>query len=694
MSPGAGRSFGAYRLLRVLATDAVTTTYYATLDGGHGAGSGAHVTVRIAGRFDRADEHAVELVRRFQAQVQRAGAVDHPAIVRPTDVGVIDGHPYVVTPFVRAVPLGEMLAHDGAINETAALAIFAQIAGGLDAAHRAGVVHGSLSPRTIWIGPSSGQDAAYVGYVVGFGSGLLLRERMARDTRGAPVEDILYVAPEQLRGEAPTRASDQYALACAVFHTLAGRPPFEKESSAKLYGAHLLAPAPSLASADPAIAEATSAALRRAMSKRSSERFPSCGVLINAALPARSGGRLLRPVTAVRESSPARSASRSRAAWPLVLAGIGLVLVGLVLWLLLRPGPRTSAAVTRALAASSTTPTPSDTPTTAEAVPARWSTAAGGVRVDGLHVEGRTVAVAGADGTVTGLRAAGGRRSWRASLPGLRATVTGDGVVAVAGALGLTVLDAGSGDVRWIAGSGPTSGLLVAGGAVVGVADGARVVRAVDIDDGSERWRIVAGAGDGPLVAAVDGATVYVLHGRRLSAFDVSAPVVDAAGRRVVGAPRWQVGVEAAWPLLVPMTQGVVMATRDGRACARAANDGDVDWCSAVPGAAARQPALAAVRGGVVAVTADAVVALERGMGGPLWSVSPGGSSTLVAVSGRIVAVGQPDGVTALDAETGDQLLAASGLGRVTSVAAHGGWMVVGTQSGAVRRFDAAPAGG
>src|ERR671918_374465 len=287
MSAEIGTLFGRYRLLRSIASDAVSTTYFATTDGGLKRSRLAgvdHYAIRITEAAD-ANDQAVEAVQKYLSQAQQAGVVDHPTVVRPHDLGIIDGKSYVATPFIRAVPLGDLLAHGGTINQSAALAMFAQLAAALDAAHRAGVVHGAMSPRTIWVGPSAGDGVAYVAYLIGFGTATLLRHHLANAPSGEPVEDVFYVAPEQLRGEPPTGRSDQYALACAVYHTLTGRPPFERETRSKLYGAHLLATPPELEAQDSVVAPAASAALLIAMSKAPEDRHATCGALIHEALP-------------------------------------------------------------------------------------------------------------------------------------------------------------------------------------------------------------------------------------------------------------------------------------------------------------------------------------------------------------------------------------------------------------------------
>ena len=704
VSPAAGRAFGAFRLLRSIATDAISTTYFATTDdsGPPSRTGAAHFAVRIAARFDDRDEHASELVQQFLADAQKAGAVDHPSIVRPRDLGVIDGHPYVATPFVRAVPLGDMLAHGGSINESAALAIFAQLAGGLDTAHRADVVHGALSPRTIWVGPSSGKGIAYVGYLMGFGSSLLLRERLAHEARGEPIDDLLYVAPEQLRGEPVTRASDQYALACALYHTLDGAPPFERDSRSKLYGAHLMATPPSLAAADPTAAAGTSDALQRAMSKQPAERFATCGMLINAMLSDRG----VEPdATPPAPAPPERDDGTDRGArWPLVLAGLGVVLVGLVLWLLLSQNDGTSSAtdlpddaaavavVTESAADASPTAATSDPP----ADPSRWSTAVSDAAVVMLEAMDGAVLAVDEAGVVTLLRPAAGRLQWRADTGGARDVAAGSGVV-VHGGDALTVLDRGTGEVRWSSPQAPTRSLHVTDGAVVGARRTGSEVLAVNVTDGAERWHVHSPADlpDARLTVEVGSDRTYALQGGRLNAMDPATSVERAAGRQQINGPSWTVDVADAWPVLAATPDGVALATRQGEVCQYGAQDGVVDWCTDVPGARDERPRLFATSRGVVATTSRAVIAVDLELGAPSWSLSPGSPGNVVAVSRAAVVTADGDGrIVGLDALDGTELFTVPHPGEVTALAAHERWLVVGTSDGRVRRIDLDAAGG
>jgi serine/threonine-protein kinase len=135
-----------------------------------------------------------------------------------------------------------------------------------------------------------------------------------------------------LRGEPVTGASDQYALACAVYHTVAGAPPYERETRAKLYGAHLLATPPTLSGEDPNIAEVTSDAVERAMAKDPASRFPSCGAMIHEALPAGQDAPAITNGARLRQRSP-RPDPRRRS---LALLTLFVVFAAGAFWALVR----------------------------------------------------------------------------------------------------------------------------------------------------------------------------------------------------------------------------------------------------------------------------------------------------------------------------------------------------------------------
>jgi outer membrane protein assembly factor BamB len=705
----AGTRFGRYRLLRTIASDAVSTTHFATTDGGRQrarARSTAveHYAIRIAAPVDPKDQQAVEMVRRYLSEAQQAGVVDHPTVVRPHDLGIVDGRPYVATPFIRAVPLGELLAHGGTINQPAALAMFAQLAAALDAAHRAGVVHGALSPRTIWVGPSMGEGAGYVAYLTGFGTASLLRHHMEQAPPGPPVEDVLYVAPEQLRGEQATGGSDQYALACAVYHTLAGRPPFERETRSKLYGAHLLAPPPALDARDSVGAPTTRAALLRAMSKTPDERYATCGALIHEALPVDPPKPARFAGTGRRRASWRRTApvGGRRSWWPFAVAALALV-AGAAVWTAFwsddTRGPGRSAGQTTPRAETR----PVTEPRMTAASTARriaWDVSVTSRPITHIEVLDGGVVVLDERGMVVADTSDGAVR-WRRDTGGPTGVAT-DRDLVVHGGDALTAVDTANGDPRWTADDvAPVLALALTDREVVAAAGdpSAPQIAAVDRAAGTPMWRTDLDAdaraahsegerqpagGRGPAALMVaDADTVYMLGGGQLAAIEVSP---DTAGGQP-GRLAWRMQV-AAWPVLAAVGDAVIVATEDGRVCRHAATEGAVLWCEVVPGVEAQAPRLFVDGRLVVVATSEAVMGLDARTGRQEWGVSPGSPTNQVAVgSGRVV-IGDHTGLRVLEAGTGDASLELPDLGNVTAVAVGGGRLYVGSAEGSLMALD------
>ncbi|MBW3606120.1 MAG: hypothetical protein KY460_14710 [Actinobacteria bacterium] len=94
---------------------------------------------------------------------------------------------------------------------------------------------------------------------------------------------MLYTAPEQLRGGMATAATDQYALACAIYHCVAGHPPFVRETASALFGAHLFARPHVNETLDAPSNRAVRDALATGMAKEPEDRHRSCARLLVAA---------------------------------------------------------------------------------------------------------------------------------------------------------------------------------------------------------------------------------------------------------------------------------------------------------------------------------------------------------------------------------------------------------------------------
>jgi tetratricopeptide (TPR) repeat protein len=109
---------------------------------------------------------------------------------------------------------------------------------------------------------------------------------------GAFVGTIEYCAPEQIEGGEVDARTDVYALACVLYETLAGTPPFHRPSEVAVLNAHLHAPPPRLTKAAPGLPSGLEHVISKALSKSPLDRYASAGELIAAAKAAAAEHRI------------------------------------------------------------------------------------------------------------------------------------------------------------------------------------------------------------------------------------------------------------------------------------------------------------------------------------------------------------------------------------------------------------------
>ena len=235
---GLGTTFGAYKLDQVVLTDAVSVTYRATLAReletvyrGVASNLSRPVLLRITDPFT--DDGAGERVAAYLRRVEAAAAVRHPAIVNAIDLGQIDGRAFVATRWTGGVTLEEQIRREGRLEPATACALLLPVADALDTLHDAGVVHAAISPRTIWMDESHGRRAARV---TAIGLDASLHDPTLTSAVDAAPGDAFYVAPEQIHNAASPPSTDQYAIACMLYHCVAGRPPFQSATAAARFG--------------------------------------------------------------------------------------------------------------------------------------------------------------------------------------------------------------------------------------------------------------------------------------------------------------------------------------------------------------------------------------------------------------------------------------------------------------------------
>lgn len=189
-----------------------------------GEGPEGPVAIKLL-REDLASDQ--ELVGRFVQERTALLGLDHPHVVSVRDL-VVDGTDLaLVMDLVRGTDLRTRLDRERRLAPEAAVAIVADVADGLAAAHAAGVVHRDVKPENVLLdmqGPL-GPGGAHPALLTDFGVAKLIDSpRRTRATKIIGTPD--YLAPEIIEGLPPRAAVDIYALATVLYELLAGFTPF------------------------------------------------------------------------------------------------------------------------------------------------------------------------------------------------------------------------------------------------------------------------------------------------------------------------------------------------------------------------------------------------------------------------------------------------------------------------------------
>ena len=237
-------------------------------------------TVYLAEDLKHARQVAVKVLRpelvtsgaeaaRFLREIRIAANLSHPQIVPVHDSGERDGFLYFVMPYIGGESLRQRLAREGRLPVPDALIIARSVALALDYAHRQNVIHRDVKPENILL--HEGQAV-----VADFGIARAITAAAADDltARGLTVGTPAYMSPEQAAAERELDGrSDLYSLACVVYETLTGEPPFPGGSAQRTLSRHLVEPPAPLRQRRPTIPEQVDRAVLRALAKEPENRF-------------------------------------------------------------------------------------------------------------------------------------------------------------------------------------------------------------------------------------------------------------------------------------------------------------------------------------------------------------------------------------------------------------------------------------
>ncbi|MEW2155942.1 serine/threonine-protein kinase [Streptomyces sp. NPDC007189] len=214
--------------------------------------------------------------KRFTHESQVAAAIDHPHIVPVFEAGETDGVLYIAMRYVSGSDLRRLLDLRGPLPLPDAVRIAAQVASALDAAHEHGLVHRDVKPGNILIAEGIDSDHPEHVYLTDFGLTKKSLSLTGFTSVGQFVGTLDYMAPEQISGRPVDGRCDVYALACVVYESLAGRPPFLRDDDMALLWAHQYDEPPAPSRARPGLAAGLDAVFAKALAKSPDARYPTC----------------------------------------------------------------------------------------------------------------------------------------------------------------------------------------------------------------------------------------------------------------------------------------------------------------------------------------------------------------------------------------------------------------------------------
>lgn len=225
-------------------------------------------------------------LKRFQQEAHSAANLAHPNIVTVHDIGQDEYKHYIVMEFVEGQTLKEIIrsSNDEPMPISRALDLMIQVCNGIGYAHRANLVHCDVKPQNVIVTVDERVKVADFGIARAISTATQVQQ--VSQVWGTPQ----YFSPEQAAGDAPSPASDVYAIGIILFEMLTGRLPFAAESHTAMALKHLHTPPPLVSEFNPAIPSQLAQIINKLLAKEPAGRY-------------RTAGQLGRILTAYRQRS-------------------------------------------------------------------------------------------------------------------------------------------------------------------------------------------------------------------------------------------------------------------------------------------------------------------------------------------------------------------------------------------------------
>ena len=171
------------------------------------------------------DVERANAYQRTLREAKTAARLNHPGVVTVYDVAEDGGRPWIVMQLVSAQSLDQVLAASGPLSPRRAAEVGRQLLSALSVAHAAGVMHRDVKPSNVLLGRDDRAVLTDFGIATFQGDPRLTQTGMVMGSPG-------FTAPERIRGEDASPASDLWSLGATLFAAVEGHGPYEKRGGA------------------------------------------------------------------------------------------------------------------------------------------------------------------------------------------------------------------------------------------------------------------------------------------------------------------------------------------------------------------------------------------------------------------------------------------------------------------------------
>ncbi|MDQ3648978.1 MAG: protein kinase [Acidobacteriota bacterium] len=217
-------------------------------------------------------------LNRFEREAFAASSLNHPNILTIYEVGAEDGYHFIATEFIDGESLRRH-TRSARLELREVLDISIQVASALAAAHAAGIVHRDIKPENIMVRKDG------IVKVLDFGLAKLIEQQPATIDREAPTRaftkteagvmmgTVSYMSPEQTRGQDVDARTDIFSLGVVLYELIAGRTPFEGDTTNDVIAAILKTEPPILTRYAPDVPAELERIVTKALRKDKEERY-------------------------------------------------------------------------------------------------------------------------------------------------------------------------------------------------------------------------------------------------------------------------------------------------------------------------------------------------------------------------------------------------------------------------------------